>query len=342
MKRIFTWILVFLVSLVLMGTAGGYFGYLYYVKKPLEPNEIPNAVFDTADATTLSQIARRLEQERYIRSARAFQIVARYQKKDTAIKAGEYELSPSMTPQEILDKMVRGDMVHRRTTITEGMTLKDIAQAFDASGVVNKKNLETAMSNKALLEGYGIESDSFEGYLFPETYHFPRNTEPHVVIKAMVRELQKRWAPEWNERLESLSMTRHQLLTLASIIEKESGNFDEQPIISSVFHNRLRIRMRLQADPTVIYGIPDFNGNITKSDLKTYSPYNTYIIDGLPPGPIANPGLSAIKAALYPAETNFLYFVGSGDGRHIFSADLRQHNNAVNTYQRQRKTDNKG
>ena len=100
--------------------------------------------------------------------------------------------------------------------------------------------------------------------------------------------------------------------------------------------------MRLQADPTVIYGIPDFNGNITKSDLKTYSPYNTYIIDGLPPGPIANPGLSAIKAALYPAETNFLYFVGSGDGRHIFSADLRQHNNAVNTYQRQRKTENKG
>lgn len=331
-----------MVSLVLIATACGYLGYLYYVARPLEPSEISESVFDTAGATTLSQIARRLEQERYIRSARAFQILARYQKKDTAIKAGEYELSPSMTPQEILDKMVRGEMVHRKTTITEGMTLKDIAQAFEASGVVSKTHLESAMENKALLEECGIKVDSFEGYLFPETYHFPRNTEAHVVIKAMVRELQKKWDPEWNERLESLAMTRHEVLTLASIIEKESGNFDEQPIISSVFHNRLRLRMRLQADPTVIYGIPDFNGNITKLDLKTYSPYNTYVIDGLPPGPIANPGITAIKAALYPAETSFLYFVGSGDGRHVFSSELKQHNNAVNTYQRKRKVETKG
>jgi UPF0755 protein len=133
-------------------------------------------------------------------------------------------------------------------------------------------------------------------------------------------------------------MSKHDLLTLASIIEKESGNFDEQPIISSVFHNRLRYKMRLQADPTVIYGISDFNGNITKRDLETYSAYNTYVIDGLPPGPIANPGRTAIHAALYPAETSFLYFVGSGDGRHVFSKSLAEHNKAVNKYQRRRRT----
>jgi UPF0755 protein len=129
-------------------------------------------------------------------------------------------------------------------------------------------------------------------------------------------------------------MTKHQILTLASIIEKESGNAEEQPIVASVFHNRLKKGMRLQSDPTVIYGIPNFNGNITKADLQTPTPYNTYVIAGLPPGPIANPGLTAIKAALYPAETNYFYFVGNGKGKHIFSENLDRHNQAVNVFQR--------
>jgi UPF0755 protein len=150
----------------------------------------------------------------------------------------------------------------------------------------------------------------------------------------MHEQLQRRWPVEWDARAAALGMSKHQIVTLASIIEKESGNFDEQPVIASVFHNRLRLNMRLQADPTVIYGIKDFNGNITKRDLQTETPYNTYVISGLPPGPIANPGISAIKSALYPAETKYLYFVGNGDGRHVFSESLDQHNDAVNRFQR--------
>jgi UPF0755 protein len=150
----------------------------------------------------------------------------------------------------------------------------------------------------------------------------------------MHEQLKKRWLSEWDSRVVELGMSQHSILTLASIIEKESGNFDEQPIVSSVFHNRLKINMRLQADPTVIYGIKDFNGNITKKDLQTETPYNTYVISGLPPGPIANPGITAIKAALYPAETKYFYFVGNGDGRHVFSETLDRHVEAVNMFQR--------
>jgi UPF0755 protein len=143
-----------------------------------------------------------------------------------------------------------------------------------------------------------------------------------------------KWRPEWDERVQLFGRSKHEIVTLASIVEKESGNVDEQPKIASVFHNRLRIGMRLQADPTVIYGIQNFNGNITKEDLQMPTPYNTYVIPGLPPGPIANPGLSALTATLFPEQTNYLYFVGNGKGRHIFSENLYDHNNAVNEFQR--------
>ena len=327
-----------LLTIAVASATALYVAYEKFVVAPFDSASQERRIFDTAQSTTVLQIARRLENEGYIHSAWSIRILARYQKKDTAIKAGEYELSPAMTPQQILDKMVRGEMVHHRTTIKEGMTLREIVAAFEDSGVVSREAFERALNNKALLEELQIEARSFEGYLFPETYNFPRNTSARVVIKAMIDELNKKWTPEWEQQLAVLSMSKHDLRTLASIIEKESGNFDEQPIISSVFHNRLRYKMRLQADPTVIYGISDFNGNITKRDLETYSAYNTYVIDGLPPGPIANPGRTAIHAALYPAETSFLYFVGSGDGRHVFSKSLAEHNKAVNKYQRRRRT----
>lgn len=338
MRKLLATCLIMLLTIAVASATAAYVAYEKFVVAPVDSASQERRIFDTAQSTTVLQIARRLENEGYIHSAWSIRILARYQKKDTAIKAGEYELSPAMTPQQILDKMVRGEMVHHRTTIKEGMTLREIVAAFEDSGVVSREDFERALKNNALLDEFQIEARSFEGYLFPETYHFPRNTSARVVIKAMIDELNKKWKPEWEQQLTVLSMSKHNLLTLASIIEKESGNFDEQPIISSVFHNRLRYKMRLQADPTVIYGISDFNGNITKRDLETYSAYNTYVIDGLPPGPIANPGRTAIHAALYPAETSFLYFVGSGDGRHVFSKSLAEHNKAVNKYQRRRRT----
>jgi UPF0755 protein len=216
------------------------------------------------------------------------------------------------------------------------MTIREISVVLEEAGIAKAQELQALAYDQYVTNEEGITASSLEGYLFPETYNFRRNTPARKIISVMREEFKKRWQPEWDERARSLNLSPHEIVTLASIIEKESGNFDEQPIISSVFHNRLKKGMRLQADPTVIYGIKNFNGNLTKLDLITETPYNTYTIDGLPPGPIANPGSAAIKAALYPADTQFYYFVGNRAGRHIFSQDLEQHNQAVNRYQRGR------
>lgn len=307
--------------------------------EPRDPSVTATLIFDTETHPGLSGIAQGLEKEGFIRSGFSFRMLARFQKKDTLIKAGEYELSPAMTPQEILNKMVRGEMRERRATIKEGMTIKEIGGVLQSAGILDAQSFYSAAYDRELLASEGISAASFEGYLFPDTYNFRRNAPARRVISAMHEEFKKHWNADWVQRASILGMPIHEIVTLASIIEKESGNFDEQPVISSVLHNRLRKKMRLQADPTVIYGIKDFNGNITKQDLLTATPYNTYVIDGLPPGPISNPGFTALKAALYPADTNFLYFVGNGAGRHIFSETLGQHNDAVNVYQRGRGAD---
>lgn len=316
--------------------AGCYVALRFYALDPRDSSATEAVVFDTEATKGFLAIAQNLEQQGLVRSALAFRAIARLQKKDTLLKAGEYELSASMTPQEILDKMVRGEMIQRRATIKEGMTIREISGVLENARIVEARLLLQEAFNMQVAQEEGITAPSLEGYLFPETYNFRRNTPARKVISAMYEEFKKRWQPEWSQRAEILGMSTHEIVTLASIIEKESGNFDEQPVISSVFHNRLRKGMRLQADPTVIYGIKDFNGNITKLDLVTETPYNTYVIPGLPPGPISNPGSSALKAALYPADTQFLYFVGNGAGRHIFSESLDQHNDAVNRYQRGR------
>lgn len=327
-------LIVLYVAIPLAVIAGTYSVMSRLFAHPANPAITAPALFDAAQAKSFREIASELQTAGIIRSALAFRVRARLQGKDTQIKAGEYELSPSMTPRDILDKLVRGDMFHRRVTIREGMNLSEIADAIEKSGVISRLAFEQSLSNPDLLQSEGLTTRSFEGYLFPDTYEFPRGTPADQIIHAMRAQLEKQWQPEWTQRVQILEMTKHDILTLASIIEKESGNFEEQPVISSVFHNRLKKGMRLQADPTVIYGIKDFNGNITKKDLMTLTPYNTYMVDGLPPGPIANPGLSAIKAALYPTDTNFLYFVGNGQGKHVFSESLDKHNDAVNRYQR--------
>lgn len=332
--------LILLISLVLtllagLLFAGAVFGYRYYILTPRDPERREVLVFDTAGAVNFRDIARQLEERGVIRSAVALRALARLEHTDTQIKAGEYALSPSMTVREVLDMMVRGETIPRRATIREGMSLIEIARVLDEAGIVGRDLFNAALIDRTVLDAEGlIEVSSFEGYLFPETYNFRAKSDPKSVIRAMHEQLKQRWGAEFDERASALGMSRHQVLTLASIVEKESGNFDEQPIVASVFHNRLRLRMRLQSDPTVIYGIVDFNGDITKRDLQRATPYNTYVIDGLPPGPIASPGLSAIKAVLYPAETSYLYFVGNGAGRHVFSEDLERHNLAVNRYQR--------
>lgn len=306
----------------------------HYFFAPLDRTSQTTSIFEVAPNENFHEVATDLEVKNFIRNRMAIRLLAKYQKKDTLVMAGEYEFSPSMSPQEILDAMVDGKMILRTVTIKEGATIKDIGPILEEAGVTSKSAFDAALNDPQLREDLKVPAASFEGYLFPETYRIQRNIAPQKVIRTLRNQLDAKWPAAWNVRLIELQMTKHQILTLASIIEKESGNAEEQPIVSSVFHNRLKKGMKLQSDPTVIYGIPDFNGNITKADLLAPTPYNTYVISGLPPGPIANPGLTAIKAALYPGETNYLFFVGNGKGKHIFSETLEQHNQAVNVFQR--------
>lgn len=262
-----------------------------------------------------------------------FRIYARLKGYDKTIQAGEYLLSGAMSPVVILQRLVDGRIRLHKVTIPEGFTQKQVAAALASAGLTTEAEFLQKATDPSLLASQGIDADSFEGYLYPETYFFPLSISPEKIIWTMVRRLREQIRPEWRERAEKLGLSIHEVITLASMIEKETGTASERPVISSVFHNRMEKGMRLECDPTVIYGIKDFDGNLTRKHLRTPSPYNTYTNHGLPPAPIANPGAESIEAALYPAETDYLFFVSKGDRTHQFTRTLSDHNRAVRKYQ---------
>ena len=272
-----------------------------------------------------------------IQNAFKFNLYARIKGYDKKIKAGEYRLKPAYSPREILEIMVSGKVQLYKITIPEGYNLVQIADMMPEAGLGPADDFLAAANDDALTGEHSISGGSFEGYLFPDTYHFPKGVSPEKIIQTMVRRFREVFTSAWEGRARERKMTVHQVVTLASIIEKETGAPSERPVISSVFHNRLKKNMRLASDPTVIYGIKDFDGNLTRKHLRTPTPYNTYLIKGLPPGPIASPGKAALEAALYPAETDYLFFVSRKDRTHQFSSNLKDHQKAVRKYQLRRK-----
>ncbi len=279
---------------------------------------------------SLSQI---LHKKGIINHPAKFRLFSRIKGYDKHIKAGEYVLSSTMTPKIILEVFVMGKIRLHRLTFPEGYNLRQVAQVVSRAGFGTQADFFKAATNADLARYKGIDAQTFEGYLFPDTYYFSKDATTEKIISSMVKRFWSVFKPEWKNRAKTLGFTIHQVVTLSSIIEKEAGVAVERPIISSVFHNRLKRGMRLESDPTVIYGIKNFNGNITRRDLAENTPYNTYKIKGLPPGPIANAGTKAIKAALYPADTRFLFFVSKKDNTHQFSTNLKDHNSAVQKYQ---------
>jgi UPF0755 protein len=253
------------------------------------------------------------------------------------IKAGEYELNSAMSPRQIIDTLMEGRVKRYRVSIPEGFTVSQIASRLAAKKIVDGEKFIALAHDREFLASLKIDGVSAEGYLFPNTYVFSRFTDERAVIRFMVDHFWRIITPEIKERTKKLGFTLNEIVTLASIVEKEGGRKDEKPLIAAVFHNRLKRGMRLQSDPTVIYDIKDFDGNLKKSHLEQNTPYNTYQINGLPPGPICNPGLDAIMAVIYPAPANYLYFVSKNDGSHQFSSSLTSHNKAVITYQINRK-----
>ncbi len=252
---------------------------------------------------------------------------------DKHLKPGYYNLSSSMSPVEIFDTLIEGRTIQFTVTIPEGSALTDIKKKFMDLGLIDEGSWGL-VNDSVFIAGLGINAPSLEGYLFPDTYKFPKGSTPEAVLRQMVRRLEDVFGPSLQKKAEALGMTRNEVLTMASIIEKEAVFDIERPIISGVYHNRLKKRMRLQADPTVLYGLGKSEKRIRYRDLRRKTPYNTYVIRGLPPGPIASPGGKSIRAALYPDDVDFLFFVSKNDGTHHFSKTNREHARAVALYQK--------
>ncbi len=327
-------LIVLLIVVAALGIAA--YQIIKWAQEPAVPARLrpPSKTVAIPDRSTFQQVAALLEREELIRSRLAFVWLGRFQSADRKIQAGEYELNAGMAPAEILSRLTMGQVVLHPILIPEGLTMAQIADIFGQQGLVDRQEALRLMTDPTFIASLGIKASTLEGYLYPDTYKFPKGIRPKEVITTMVEHLWQVYGPDLEARAQELRMTQHEVLTLASVIEKESGSNGEREEISAVFHNRLKKRIPLQSDPTVIYGLPNYDGNIHKKDLLTPSLYNTYRIAGLPPGPIANPGIQSIRATLYPSSSRALYFVSKNDGTHQFSATLAEHNEAVEKYQK--------
>ncbi len=287
------------------------------------------------DGSSLRDVAGDLERRGLITNKTLFVLWTRVKGYGKDIRAGEYALSPTMPPVQLLEILRKGLVILHPVTIPEGFTRDQIADVLAAKGLADRKRFLALSEDKALLKEYGVSGPSLEGYLFPDTYYFSRGTPTLAILDAMMKRFRQVVAP-FMEKMQGTGMKIEEVVTLASIVEKETGRPEERPLIASVFLNRLRLGMRLESDPTVIYGMENFDGDLKKKDLTEKTPYNTYAIYGLTPGPIANPGVESIKAVIDPARTDYLYFVSRNDGSHQFSKTLAEHNRAVEIYQKRK------
>lgn len=286
-----------------------------------------------AKGASVKDVLRGLKEDGLLRWDKPLLLWCRLTGRGGTIKAGEYRLNGAMSPLTLLGVLERGEVVIHPVTIPEGFTAAQIGEALQREGILGLEQFISAVKDPHSSQRLGLPGPTLEGYLFPDTYHFVKGQTPWDVIRTMVARFKAVTAPLL-PRMKEQGLTLKELVTLASIVEKETGDPSEQPLVASVFLNRLKAGMPLQSDPTVIYGIHSFQGNLTREDLKRPGPYNTYRRRGLPPTPIANPGLGAIQAVLDPAETDYLYFVSKNDGTHAFSRTLAEHNRAVRRYQK--------
>ncbi len=306
-----------------------------YLTRPLQDRG-EDQVFIINEGMALKEISSDLEQRGLIRSKFVFMVWARIMGYSRKIKAGEYKLNPSMAPIRIMEILTRGVILTHTVTIPEGFSIEQIAGVLFKQDLAPRDEFIAYALKSDSPSIYGIEAPSLEGYLYPDTYFFARGLSVSSIVDVMVSRFKEMISP-LNGRIGQSGMSLNEVITLASIIEKETGREEERPLIASVFLNRLRKKMRLESDPTVIYGIKNFSGNLQKKDLLYHTPYNTYLIRGLPPGPIASPGLASVMAVLSPADTDFLYFVSKNDGSHYFSKTLLEHNRAVNMFQKNKR-----
>ncbi|CAM8353861.1 COG1559 Aminodeoxychorismate lyase [Candidatus Methylopumilus universalis] len=305
---------------------------IHFLVTPLHINKSDLAI-EIEPGSSLKAIAFQLVDEKILNEPWRFILLSKALGQSTKLRPGNYNLNPNITPYQLLKSFVEGRATEGSITFIEGQDFNSMLDKIKAND--NIKKTMKLYDTKAIASAVGIPYESVEGQFFPDTYYFSRNTSDIEILKRAYKAMQKKLDYEWARRAEEVPYKNsYEALTMASIIEKETGKSIEANLISGVFIHRLSIKMKLQSDPTVIYGLgKKFTGDITKKDLLTDTPYNTYTREGIPPAPITMPGLISIRAALHPTKTEALYFVGKGDGSHYFSTNLSEHNSAVRKYQ---------
>jgi len=316
-----------------------FFGWVWFenMLSPKNPTDTVFVEFEVASGSTAKQLALKMQDQGLIKNQLAFSLIAKFKGKDDKIKAGKYYLSPSMSPEHILDKLVKGESVNEdiKVTIPEGSTLKTIARIFSEKGLVSEEAFVKSLDINNFKDKYFFLKDfpkdsTLEGFLFPDTYFMPPGKSAEFYIDILLKRFEDIYFNKVDGVIKEndIELTPYQVVTLASIVEAEAKLENERPIIAGVFHNRLKIGMPLQSCATVAYALGVHKDVLSLDDLEIDSPYNTYKNFNLPPGPIGSPGLSSLLAVANPADVDYLYFVAKGDGSHIFSKTYIEHLNA--------------
>ncbi|HET9369136.1 MAG TPA: endolytic transglycosylase MltG [Vicinamibacterales bacterium] len=299
----------------------------------------PEVFVDLPTGTGVAAIADRLAAAGVVPDALTFRLAARLSGSDRKLQAGEYRFADAATPRDVVARLAAGDVYSRSVTFPEGLTIREMAVLFERAGLGTAADFVAASRTSGLVPAVDPTARSLEGYLFPDTYALPRKIGAEGAVRAMLARFDATFTADLRASAEAQQFTPREVVTLASLIEKETARPEERPVVAAVYRNRLKIGMLLQCDPTVIYALMlanRWNGNIRRDDLQINSPYNTYRFAGLPPGPIASPGRASIEAALAPADVPYLYFVSRNDGSHVFASTLAEHNRNVAKYQRGR------
>jgi len=324
-KELMLWLLF--VAVIVVGLAG------FYALRPIHFSKLPYT-FSLKQGSSLKSAADQMQKAGVLPSDWLFVVLARSLGKAAHIKPGNYSIDTAMSPIQLLDMISKGRVEQSSIRIIEGWTFKQLRVALNTSKTLRHDS--KVLTGMEIMKRIGAREKDAEGLFFPDTYNFSSGSSDILVLKRAYQLMQKNLRDSWKYRTANLPIhTKYQALILASIVEKETGKASDRKMIAAVFVNRLRKRMLLQTDPTVIYGLGDkFDGNLRRRDLKTDSPFNTYMRTGLTPTPISLPGMGAIQAVLHPAKTKALYFVARGDGSSHFSKNLKEHNRAVNRYQK--------
>ena len=331
MKRL----LLFVILLLVVCAAGATWFYLG-VNRPYKGYAEPEQFVEIPPGSGTAAIARRLTDAGVVTDVNTFRLALWVTGQGRRLQAGEYRFDHPLSARQVAEKIGRGEVYVHPITFREGLTIKQMAELYESRGFGPAKDFVEAAKNVALVQAIDPAAKDLEGYLFPDTYALPRRATADQLVARMVASFTKALTPDLMEKATANGQSVRQLVTLASIVEKETGKAEERPMVAAVYANRLKIGMGLQCDPTVIYALERagrFNGNLTREDLQFDSPYNTYRYAGLPPGPIAAPGRASLEAAADPASVPYLYFVSRNDGSHAFASTLDEHNRNVQQYQ---------